>query len=86
MNITAKTLRSRVGEILACLDRGESVTITYRGKPRARLVGIESEAEDEAAPRGGEDFPAFGMWRGRDDLTDVDTHVRGLRKGRRHAD
>ena len=82
MEITAKTLRSRVGDVLACLDRGESVTITYRGKPRARLVGIESETK----PRSGGDFPAFGMWRDRDDLTDVDAHVRGLRKGRRHAD
>ena len=81
MEITAKTLRSRVGDILAYLDRGESVTITYRGKPRARLVGIENENESETTSRGGGDFPAFGMWRDRDDLTDVDAHVRGLRKG-----
>ncbi len=86
MEITAKTLRSRVGDILAYLDRGESVTITYRGKPRARLVGIENENESETTSRGGGDFPASGMWRDRDDLTDVDAHVRGLRKGRRHAD
>ena len=84
MEISAKALRSRMRETLACLDRGESVTITYRGKPRARLVGIESESE--TTPRSGGNFPAFGMWSGRDDLTDVDTHVRGLRKGRRHAD
>lgn len=84
MEVTAKTLRSRVREILACLDRGESVTITYRGKPRARLVGIENE--NEAERRGGGEFPAFGMWRDRDDLTDVDAHVRSLRKGRTHAD
>ena len=82
MEIAAKTLRSRVGDILACLDRGESVTITYRGKPRARLVGIESARDD--ITRGGE-FPAFGMWRDRDDLTDVDAHVRGLREWRGHA-
>ena len=53
MEITAKALRSRVGEILACLDRGESVTITYRGKPRARLVGIESGSEDDTTRRQG---------------------------------
>ena len=84
MEISAKALRSRVGDVLACLDRGESVTITYRGKPRARLVGIE--AESEATPRSAEDFPAFGMWSDRDDLTDVDAHVRSLRQGRTHAD
>ena len=84
MEISAKSLRSRVGDILSCLDRGESVTITYRGKPRARLVGIE--AGGAAAPRGPDIFPAFGMWRDRDDLIDVDAHVRRLREGRWHAD
>ena len=84
MEISAKALRSGVGDVLSCLDRGESVTITYRGKPRARLVGIE--AGDAAAPRGPDTFLAFGMWRDRDDLTDVDAHVRGLREWRWHAD
>ena len=83
MEIAAKTLRSRVGDVLACIDRGESVTITYRGKPRARLVSIESEGA--TTPRDGEEFPAFGMWSDRDDLADVDAHVRGLRKGRGRA-
>ena len=45
MEVTAKALRSRIGAILACLDRGETVTITYRGKPRARLVGIAQTHE-----------------------------------------
>ena len=84
MEVSAKTLGSRVGDILSCLDRGESVTITYRGKPRARLVGIKDGGA--AAPRGPDTFLAFGMWRDRDDLTDVDAHVRGLHDGRRHAD
>ena len=84
MEVSARTLRSRMGEILSCLDRGESVTITYRGKPRARLVGIEDGGV--AAPRGPNTFLAFGMWRDRDDVTDVDAHVRGLRDGRWHAD
>ena len=84
MEIAAKTLRSRVGDVLACIDRGEIVTITYRGKPRARLVGIESERA--TTPRDGGEFPAFGMWSDRDDLGDVDAHVRRLRKGRGDAD
>ena len=84
MEIAAKALRSRVGQVLACLDRGESVTITYRGRPRAKLVGIDADREEES-PRN-TDFPAFGMWRDREDLTDVDAHVRELRKGRVDAD
>ena len=85
MEMTAKALRSRIGAILACLDRGETVTITYRGKPRARLVGIEQE--HEPASRGATaSFPAFGMWKDRDDMKDVDTCVRDLRKARTHVD
>lgn len=83
MEIAAKALRSRVGDILAHLDRGESVTITYRGKPWARLVGIESEGAT-IPPNVGE-CPAFGMWSDRDDLTDVDAHVRGLRTAQGRA-
>ena len=84
MEVTAKALRSRIGALLACLDRGETVTITYRGKPRARLVGIEQKNES-ASPDAGS-FPAFGMWKDRDDMADVDTFVRDLRKARPHAD
>ena len=79
MELTAKELRSKVGAALACVDRGEAVTITYRGKPRAQLVGVDTAQEPMA---GEECMPAFGMWRDRDDLADVDAYVRGLRKGR----
>ena len=84
MEVTAKALRSRIGAILACLDRGETVTITYRGKARARLVGIEQK--HVPASRGAASFPAFGMWKDRDDMRDVDTCVQDLRKARFHAD
>lgn len=84
MEITAKGLRSRVGEVLRCVERGETVTVTYRGRPRARLVGIEEEsasaaAEDETS------WPAFGMWKDRTDMADVAAHVRRLREGRFRA-
>ena len=79
--MTAKDLRSKVGAALACVDRGETVTITYRGKPRARLVGVDPDQELSMAGKE-ERMPAFGMWRDRDDMADVDAHVRGLREGR----
>ena len=83
MKVSAKDLRGRVGEVLACLDRGETVTITYRGTPRARLVGIEQG--DETPKRDPRSLPAFGMWRDRDDMNDVEAHIRSLRRGRGHA-
>lgn len=78
MEISAKGLRTRVGEALACVDRGESVTVTYRGKPRARLVGIEQASEETGSP-------AFGMWKDRSDMADVGAHVRRLREERFRA-
>ncbi len=84
MEITAKELRSRVGEALALVERGEQVTVTYRGKPRARLVPVEHSEEIpcyEPAPAS-----AFGMWKDRSDMDDVDAWVRDIRKGRLFAD
>lgn len=77
MEMTAKELRSQIGAALASVGRGEAVTITYRGKPAARLVAAEGAPEQGAAR-----MPAFGMWRDRQDIADVDAHVRDLRKGR----
>ena len=79
MELTAKALRSQVAAALACVERGETVTITYRGKPRARLVSL-----DQSAPKDGNEdrMPAFGMWRDRDDMADVDSYVRDVRKAR----
>ena len=81
MKIPAKNLRSRVGELLACVDRGESVIITYRGKPRARLVGIDEAGETAS---NGEQFPGFGMWENHEGTRDVDAWLRGIRQSR-HA-
>ena len=79
--MTAEELRSKVGVALACVDRGEIVTITCRGKPKAQLVGVDLDQERPTAGEG-ERMPAFGMWRDRDDIADVPAHVRRLRKGR----
>ena len=82
MEMTANALRSRIGAALACVDRGETVTITYRGKPRAKLVRVDQPqpADDE------ERMPAFGMWRDRHEIADVDAYVREVREGRPLAD
>ena len=84
MKVTTKSLRTRAREILECVERGEPVTITYRGKARARLVGIEQD--DEARKTKSEVLPVSGIWDDRDDIQDVDAYVRNLRRGRRDAD
>lgn len=84
MKVTTKSLRTQAREILDCVDRGEPVTITYRGKPRAKLVTIDEECK--STPSASQEFPVFGMWADRLDLDDVPGYVRVLRKGRRHVD
>ncbi len=84
MKVTTKALRTQAREILDCVDRGEPVTITYRGKARAKLVTIE-EGQGTSLPRPRE-LPVFGIWADREDLHDVPGYVRELRKGRRHVD
>lgn len=78
MEMTAEELQREVGTALASVERGEAVTITCRGKPAARLVA----ADEGTAAQGAATMPAFGMWRDRQDLADVDAHVRELRGGR----
>ena len=78
MKMTAKALRSQVAAALACVERGETVTITYRGKPRAKIVAVDQPAADNEEDR----LPAFGMWQDREDMADVQAYVREMRKGR----
>ena len=71
MEVTAKGLRTKVREVLDCVDRDETVVVAYR----AKLVKIES-AFVKTATSG---IAGFGMWKDRADLADVDCFVRNLR-------
>ncbi len=77
MEITAKELRSQTSLLLDAVERGEEVTITYRGRPRARVVRIEEGLE---APAG--ETELFGLWADREDMADPAEYVRKLRRSR----
>jgi prevent-host-death family protein len=81
MKASILDIRRRMKDVLAALDRSEPVTITYRGKPKGVLYPVRN-AKRDARPI--TDHPAFGMWRDRKDMEDVEAFVRGLRKSR-HA-
>jgi prevent-host-death family protein len=66
--------------VLEALDRGEPVTITHRGREKARLVPVQS-AQESRKPSSDR---AFGLWKNRQDLDDVPEHVRRLRSSRLH--
>ena len=79
MELTTKELRSHTRVLLDTVARGETVTITYRGRPSARVVRID---DSESAKVGAAGNELFGLWADREDLDDVAAHVRGLRQSR----
>ncbi len=77
MEVTAKELRGKPGQIIEQAARGTEVIITIRGKKMAKLVPYKSgrsvkETEDEI----------FGMWNDEENQIPVDDYVRSIRKGR----
>ena len=76
MKVSILDLRRRMKDILLALDRNESVIILYRGNEKAILSPIRQRTRKPV-----KDHEAFGMWRDREDMADVDAYVRNLRKG-----
>ena len=76
MQATAKDLRFHSSELLNSVRRGEEVTITYRGKPCAKLVSIEEKPLNEVSNA------LFGIWKDNTQTEDVDGYIKNLRKGR----
>jgi prevent-host-death family protein len=77
MKATAKDLRFYSKELLDTVSRGEEVVITYRGKPQAKLVPIESTPKQPP-----EKNRLFGMWKDNKLVDEVNDYIREKRKGR----
>lgn len=78
MKTSAKDLRIHTKRILDAVERGEEVTITHRGVPRAKLVALRK-------PRAAKGLGAtalFGIWKRHEASRNVAGYVRKLRRGR----
>ncbi len=73
MIVTAKDLRFKISMLFDALSKGEEITITYRGKAKAKLISTNNKKKRK-------DDIAFGLWKDRDE--NVDNIVRELRRGR----
>jgi hypothetical protein len=82
MKATVLDLRRRMPDVLKALDRNEPVTLLHRGKVKGVITPRPASG---SKTRKVAEHPAFGIWKDREDLRDVDLHVRTLRKGRGHA-
>jgi antitoxin (DNA-binding transcriptional repressor) of toxin-antitoxin stability system len=81
MNATIVDLRYNMKHVLRAIDRGETVTVLYRGKERAKLTPV-APAPGSGAPKT-KDQPLFGLWKDREDITDPASYLRHLRLPRR---
>lgn len=77
MTVTAKDLRLKTSKILKDVQRVGSVTVTFRGKPVAKLVSVEPVKEKKIT-----DDPAVGMWADRKDMKDVHAWLKKIRTPR----
>jgi antitoxin (DNA-binding transcriptional repressor) of toxin-antitoxin stability system len=81
MNATIVDLRYNMKNVLRAIDRGETVTVLYRGKERAKLTPI-TPTPSGAVPKT-KDQPLFGLWKDREDISDPASYLRHLRLPRR---
>jgi antitoxin (DNA-binding transcriptional repressor) of toxin-antitoxin stability system len=81
MKASIVDLRYRMKDVLKAIDRGEPVTVLYRGKEKAQIVPIKTGKPKMKV----EDHPFFGMWKDREDMKDPAEWVRKLRAKKRYA-
>lgn len=80
MKTTAKDLRLHARRILEAVDRGQEVTITHRGKPRAKLIPVQRG--ERARRKAARKLPLFGIWKDCADTKNVTAYVDSLRSAR----
>jgi antitoxin (DNA-binding transcriptional repressor) of toxin-antitoxin stability system len=76
---TIVDLRYRMKDVLRAIDRGEAVTVLYRGKERARLVPVSAQ-QQELPDTASQEF--FGMWKDRREMVNPASYIRKMRRQR----
>ncbi len=79
MEATILDLRRNMADVLRALERNESISILYRGKPKAILIPVKQSQENRPPVSS---IPGFGMWKDNNAVDDVAQYVRTLRKQR----
>jgi prevent-host-death family protein len=80
MKASAKDLRYKTREIIAALERGEQVIITYRGVEKGKIVPVAKKAARSDDRR--DEDSLFGIWRGNEKVANVDAYLDKVRGGR----
>jgi len=77
MRATAKDMRFHAREILDAVSRGEEVVITFRGRPKAKIIPLR-----DLHSAGKKPSRLFGIWSNHPGVENVEGYVRKIRKGR----
>ena len=80
MVITTEQLKIQPERIISEVSKGQEITITWQGKPSARIVPIIDARNGSMDVS---DDELFGIWRDREDMKDVEHYLRNMRKGRK---
>ncbi|MBW1921761.1 MAG: type II toxin-antitoxin system prevent-host-death family antitoxin [Deltaproteobacteria bacterium] len=80
MKASAKDLRYKTKEIIAALERGEEVLLTYRGEEKAKIISVSKKSLKGRARI--EERPLFGIWRANEKVANVDAYLDKVRGGR----
>jgi len=76
MNASILDLRYKTSDILAALEKRESVTILYHGKPKGTIIPLESSTSGKVC-----EHAFFNMYAGETEAVD---EVMGRLRGGRH--
>ncbi|MGA1864635.1 MAG: type II toxin-antitoxin system Phd/YefM family antitoxin [bacterium] len=76
MKASILDLRHKMKDILKALDQNEPVTILYRGKEKGIIYPLGNKRKNSGSVSG---HNAFGMWKDRKDLEDVEKVINKLR-------
>ncbi|MCL2126871.1 MAG: type II toxin-antitoxin system prevent-host-death family antitoxin [Treponema sp.] len=82
MKISTKQLRTQPGRIISMVNSGQDVTVTYRGKPSAKIIPLVNKDAAGMKEFDGEN-ELFGLWKNRKDTENIEQYVRNMRKGRK---
>jgi antitoxin (DNA-binding transcriptional repressor) of toxin-antitoxin stability system len=77
MKASIVDLRYHMQDVLRAIDRGETVTVLYRGKEKARLVPLAVKKDIRPS-----DTPMCGMWADREDMADPVAYIRKMRSAK----
>lgn len=76
MTTSVTELRTSARAIWAVINRGDTVVISYRGKPYAKIVPLDLEADAAQSDS------LFGVWKDNQKVDSVEDFIRDVRRVR----